>query len=111
MLTGMQRAAARRRIRRGGPAAGPLPRPDLAAGTDTMAQIEHIVIFMMENHSYDNYLGMLQGHGDSLPLGDRGRPTPANPDGQGRPVPMHHFTSTVQHKFVPTQSWNASHIQ
>jgi phospholipase C len=27
--------------------------------------IEHIVVLMMENHSYDNYLGMLQCRGES----------------------------------------------
>jgi phospholipase C len=111
MLTGMQRAAARGRLRRSGAGAGPLPHPDLAAGTDTLAQIEHIVVLMMENHSYDNYLGMLAGHGDTLPLDAQGRPTPTNPDQAGRAVPMLHFPSTVQHKFVPTQSWHASHIQ
>ncbi|HEX7267409.1 MAG TPA: alkaline phosphatase family protein [Streptosporangiaceae bacterium] len=26
--------------------------------------IEHIVVLMMENHSYDNYLGMLQCRGE-----------------------------------------------
>ena len=29
-------------------------------GTDTIPQIEHIVILMMENHSYDNRFGMLR---------------------------------------------------
>jgi phospholipase C len=111
MLTGMQRAAARRRLSRAGANAGPLPRPDLAAGTDALPQIENIVVLMMENHSYDNYLGMLAGHGDGLPLDAQGQPTPTNPDGAGRAVPMHHFTSTVQHRLSPTQSWNASHLQ
>jgi phospholipase C len=38
---------------------GSLPYPDLRAGTDTIPQIEHVVVLMMENHSYDNRLGML----------------------------------------------------
>ena len=38
---------------------GSLPYPELPAGTDTIPQIEHIVVLMMENHSYDNRLGML----------------------------------------------------
>ena len=33
---------------------GSLPYPKLAAGTDTIPQIEHVVVLMMENHSYDN---------------------------------------------------------
>ena len=50
-----------------GPAAGAsalrrptsLPFPRLAAGTDTMPKIEHVVVLMMENHSFDDHLGML----------------------------------------------------
>jgi len=38
---------------------GSLPYPHLPAGTDTIPQIEHVVVLMMENHSYDNRLGML----------------------------------------------------
>jgi phospholipase C len=33
---------------------GSLPHPALAPGTDTVPQIEHVVVLMMENHSYDN---------------------------------------------------------
>src|SRR5579875_72514 len=29
-----------------------LPHPDLAAGTDSLPQIEHVVVLMMEDHSY-----------------------------------------------------------
>ena len=38
---------------------GSLPYPDLPAGTNTIPNIAHIVVLMMENHSYDNKLGML----------------------------------------------------
>src|SRR5579862_964539 len=49
---------------------GSLPFPWLAAGTDTMPRIEHIVVLMQENHSYDNYLGMLRRPGaDGFRLG------------------------------------------
>ena len=37
---------------------GSLPDPRLPAGTDTIPQIEHIVVVMMENHPYDNHLGI-----------------------------------------------------
>src|SRR6202042_3777715 len=50
-----------RRISGYGP--GRLPAPDQPAGTDLLPQIKHIVVLMMENHSYDNYLGMLAGRG------------------------------------------------
>ena len=36
-----------------------LPAPALPAGVDTLPQIEHVVVLMLENHSYDNFLGML----------------------------------------------------
>ena len=39
---------------------GSLPYPQLPAGTDTIPRIQHIVVLMMENHSYDNKLGMLE---------------------------------------------------
>jgi len=111
VLTRMERATARRRLANRGVGQEDLPRPDLAMGTDTLSQIDHIVILMMENHSYDNYLGMLAGHGDGLPLDGHGRPAPTNPAADGSAVPMRRFAGTTQQKGVPTQSWNASHIQ
>ena len=53
---------------------GERPAPDRPAGTDLIPQIKHIVVLMMENHSYDNYLGMLAGRGDAFPLGPDGQP-------------------------------------
>ncbi|HZR51552.1 MAG TPA: alkaline phosphatase family protein [Streptosporangiaceae bacterium] len=75
---------------------GERPRPDLPAGADLLPQIKHIVVLMMENHSYDNYLGMLAGRGDGLPPGIPG---------------IHHLASTIQAAGNPTQSWRASHLQ
>jgi phospholipase C len=76
---------------------GQRPRPDLPAGTDLVPQIQHIVVLMMENHSYDNYLGALSGRGDGF--------TAADPKG------LHRLASTVQETDDPTQSWRASHVQ
>ena len=42
---------------------GSLPYPKLPEGKDTMPLVRHIVVLMMENHSYDNKLGMLQRPG------------------------------------------------
>ena len=67
-----RRAIRRRRIAR--PDASGRPRPDLREGTDLLPQIRHIVVLMMENHSYDNYLGMLADRGEGLPLGPDGTP-------------------------------------
>ncbi|MFY9927892.1 MAG: alkaline phosphatase family protein [Streptosporangiaceae bacterium] len=90
---------------------GPLARPGTPAGTDLLPQIEHIVVLMMENHSYDNYLGMLSGRGEGLPPGPDGEPAAANSGEDGEVVPAFHLPSTVQHKGVPSQSWAASRQQ
>jgi phospholipase C len=63
---------------------GSLPYPQLPAGTDTIPQIEHIVILMMENHSYDNKLGMLRRRGaDGFRIGPDGLPLNTNPYANG----------------------------
>ena len=88
---------------------GSLPDPSLPEGTDTLPQIDHIVVVMQENHSFDNYLGML-GRGDGLTLDRYGRPTNTNPDPTGGFVRAFHETDTCQAGHV-TQTWDASHIQ
>jgi len=80
-------------------------------GTDRLPQIEHIVILMMENHSYDNYLGMLRDRGDGLPCDEHGVPSPVNLAADGTAIGMRHFAGTRQRGGVPTQTWNATHIQ
>ena len=103
----------KRHIERKGLVPGPAerPRPDQPPGTDLIPKIKHIVVLMMENHSYDNYLGMLKDRGDGFPLGVDGEPEVANSDADGEPVRAHHLTSTVQRPQVPSQSWHATHHQ
>ena len=96
MLNRWEAAAARRRLARRGPGPGPRPEPAAAMGTDRLPQIEHIVILMMENHSYDNYLGMLEGRGDGLPRDAQGEPSSTNLAADGSPIRMRHFTGTRQ---------------
>ena len=103
------RTAARRGI--GAPDPGDRPRPDLPEGTDLLPQIRHIVIVMMENHSYDNYLGMLTDRGEGLPLGPDGNPDVVNLLPNGQAFRAHHMPSTTQVKNNPSQNWHASHIQ
>jgi len=38
---------------------GNRPNRALPEGTDTLPQIQHVIVLMMENHSFDNYFGML----------------------------------------------------
>jgi phospholipase C len=87
---------------------GERPDPSKPEGVDTLPQIEHIVIVMMENHSFDNYLGML-GRGDGLPLDGSGRPTPALPEGNGSYIRSFHMPTTCQIRGLPSQAWEASH--
>jgi phospholipase C len=101
----------RRAWRAGATAAGPPPRPSLPAGTDLLPPIRHIVVLMMENHSYDNYLGMLQGRGEGFPLGADGEPEISNLGTSGEHVRAHHLRSTIQRPQVPSQSWHATHHQ
>ena len=86
------------------------PRPDRPAGDDLIPQIKHIVVLMMENHSYDNYLGTLPGRGDGLPAGPDGTPNAVNVLPNGQTVGVHPLTVTTQCPGNPTQTWNASHI-
>ena len=90
---------------------GPRTRLDLKPGTDMLPQIRHIVILMMENHSYDNYLGMLADRGEGLPLGPDGVPLAVNIGPNGEAYPAHRLTSTGQTGGDPTQTWHASHLQ
>src|SRR6201992_624472 len=89
---------------------GERPDPSRPVGTDMLPRIKHIVVLMMENHSFDNYLGTL-GRGEGFPLGDDGAPDAENSDSAGTMIRAHHATSTVQQDGVPCQSWCDSHTQ
>ncbi len=89
---------------------GAPPRPDLPVGHHALAQIRHIVVLMMENHSFDQHLGTL-GRGDGLPVDGTGAPTPENPSGDGRLVRSHRMQTTTQQEGVPIQTWEAVHHQ
>jgi phospholipase C len=109
-----------------------LPFPDLPPGTDTMPQIEHIVVLMMENHSYDNFLGTLSprrrnGRADGFTMRASAVTPPdewdadggwnpdgvvaSNPNGAGQYQNAFHMSTTCQHSGSPTQEWSASHEQ
>src|SRR3954453_3595168 len=90
--------------------AGERPDPTKPEGTDLLPQIEHVVVVMMENHSYDNYLGVLD-RGDGFTIGADGKPTNMGLDPNGAPVPAFHMANTCQLKGQPSQNWNATHTQ
>ncbi len=95
-----------------GPGSRPYPR--LPEGTETIPQIEHIVVVMMENQSFDNVLGMVphrfrrRRRVDGLPV-FRGRPLSFNRDAQGNKIFSVHADTPCQFGGVPSQAWNASH--
>jgi phospholipase C len=89
---------------------GSRPFPNVKAGTDMLPGIDHIVMLMMENHSFDNIYGTLD------------RPdVDGYPDGQ--PIFTQKYANgTIQHLFNmpktctsdgngPTQNWLSSHMQ
>src|ERR1700677_4215106 len=98
-------------------APGSLPYPDLPAGTvNAEMPFDHIVVVMMENHSFDNVLGVLpiagQPQADGLTFGSSGNALNSNPGASGTPavVTAYPLTSTAQTGSV-TQDWNATHEQ
>ncbi|HTA05475.1 MAG TPA: alkaline phosphatase family protein [Solirubrobacteraceae bacterium] len=96
-------------------APGSLPDPKRAAGTPTEAlPFDHIVVVMMENHSFDNLLGALAHAGQpkahGLHFDAAGNARNHNPDLEGKRVRAFPFTTTEQDHGV-SQSWNATHEQ
>ncbi len=92
---------------------GSLPDPARPAGTVTASlPFDHIVIVMMENHSFDNYLGMLSRHGQPLADGfsfdASGRPTDSNPVKDGY-ITVRHADSLCTPGGSASQSWNDTH--
>jgi phospholipase C len=77
---------------------------------------DHIVVVMMENHSFDNLFGDLgrtrAGVVDALSFNGSGAPTNSNPGGGGTPGTVTAFplADTAQTKNI-TQSWRATHAQ
>jgi phospholipase C len=98
------RSLGRRKLRN----PGSLPFPGLAAGTDTLPGIQHVVVLMMENHSFDNFFGML-GRGDGFTLGRDRQPTATNPYPDGRIQHAFRMPTTCQLPSTPSQEWLASH--
>ncbi len=91
---------------------GSRPHPGQPAGADMIPQIKHIVVLMMENHSYDNHLGMLRRAGaDGFTFGSDGKPAETNPYGDGRIQHAFRMPTTCQLLGHPSQNWQDSHAQ
>jgi phospholipase C len=67
---------------------------------------------MMENHSYDNKLGMLGRSGaDGFRLGKNGKPLATNPYANGDIQHAFRMPTSCQLLNKPSQSWHDSHVQ
>ena len=78
-----------------------------APGTDQLPEIDHFVVVMMENHSFDNVLGLI-GRGDGFRLGTNGQPTAKNPDGHGNFVHAFHMPTECQTDGIGND-WRVTH--
>ena len=93
-----------------------LPFPHRRAGEPDPAldRIEHVVVLMMENHSFDNLLGMVPHQVPGRAAVDgftlkRGEPVNSNPQPGGPRLFARPMSSPCQLDGEPTQAWNASH--
>jgi phospholipase C len=91
-----------------------LPDPSRPAGTvDPAMPFDHVVVVMQENHSFDNYLGMLplrgQPRADGFAFDATGRPRNANPY-RGGHLTVQRAPSLCQAS-GPGQSWRSTHLQ
>jgi phospholipase C len=88
---------------------GDRPDPRRPEGTDLLPEIEHVVVYMQENHSYDSYLG-LHPRGDGYRV-RHGVPLDSNPNLDGTDVRVFHAPSACQLGRGVSQSWTATHAQ
>jgi phospholipase C len=74
--------------------------------------VDHVVILMQENHSFDNYFGMLKKYAPDLDVeampDDASNPDPTNPDGP--PIKALHATSLCASSDL-NHSWTGTHEQ
>ncbi len=92
-----------------------LPFPGRRAGSESMPEIQHVVVLMMENHSFDNLLGMVphrvpgRTNVDGFTL-KHGQPVEVNLTTDGSRVFARPMSSPCQLVGHPGQDWNASHL-
>jgi phospholipase C len=87
-----------------------LPHPQVAAGTDMLPDVEHVVVLMMENHSFDDHFGRL-GRGDGLRVANDGTPLNYNPAPDGGYILSYPMPNTaVPEDSQIGQNWNTSHL-
>lgn len=95
---------------------GSLPNPAYKAGTDLLEGIEHFVVLMMENHSFDNIWGTLdRADIDGFKIDPKTKkPVPNVPQkyANGSTQDLYPMPKTCQPTANgPTQNWLSSHTQ
>jgi phospholipase C len=96
--------------------AGSLPYPEVPVGTvNEQMPFDHLVVVMMENHSFDNLLGALsrtRADVDGLSFDGAGAAMNSNPGSAGTPPRVTAFplNTTAQGRDV-SQSWKDTHEQ
>jgi phospholipase C len=89
------------------------PFPHMPAGHESIPEIKHVVVVMMENHSFDNLLGLVpfqvpgRAHVDGLTR-KHGKLTNFNVDATGRRV-FANLAPSPCPDGSPSQNWNSSH--
>jgi phospholipase C len=71
-------------------------------GASLLNSIDHIVVVMMENRSFDHMLGFLYAPGNTSPLGqpfDGLTGNESNPDGKGGSVKVHRIQASDAHPY------------
>jgi phospholipase C len=88
--------------------AGSLPTPHVEAGTALdLNPIEHTIVIMQENHSFDHYFGRLTQKKFYGNLVDGLTPEMSNKDSSGRIIYSHHEAALCTKN--PLHNWNAMH--
>ncbi len=83
----------------------------VTAPTNGLANLKHIIFFVQENRSFDNYFGMLGPYKASLGLANDVDGLNLNvtlPNTQGQPVHPFHYQTVCTENLSP--SWNESHV-
>lgn len=74
-----------------------------------MDVIEHLIILMMENRSFDHFLGSLTLDEGRMDV-DGLQPGMAVPDMQGNPVPIWNMDSNITEYSDPPHDWGSQHL-
>jgi len=79
------------------------------AAASRLSKIDHFVVLMLENRSFDSMLGMLGRHYERPELFDGLVGSESNPDADGRPIPVTNVRGTTDDLAIPSsnpaESW------